>query len=293
MIIVKFQGALGNQMFEYAFLQRLKKEYPGNDIRGYIPHIKDFNGYEVENIFDLNIPKAHPLTIAKLSNIYPDNAPLSAIFKPIRSYKWIMYGGKSSHLRVDDNTYYYPEVFNLNPLKSYFLDGVWANAKYLEGIEDEIKKAFVFPNNRGSKNDEYLRQINSSESVCIHVRRNEYVKMGLSVASDQYYQKAISYISKMVPNPSFFIFSDDHEYCRKLFDGKIKYTIVEGNTSDKSFRDMELMSYCKHNIIANSTFSFWGAYLNSNNNKIVIAPNVSWGNLRCPFVCSDWILFDI
>lgn len=293
MFIVKFQGALGNQMFEYAFMKRMEKEYPGNKILGYVPTIHDFNGYELEKIFNVSIPKANIWSVAKLSNYYPNNAPLTHVFSLWRKYKWIFYGGKESHIMEDDNTFYYKEIFELNPLKSYFLDGVWANSQYSNGIEEELKKAFVFPDNRGNNNNEYLNMINYSESVCVHVRRNEYVKMGLSVVTDDYYKNAIKLIQEKVSNPRFFVFSDDHQYCQQLFDGMIDYTLVQGNKKENSFRDMELMSCCKHNIIANSTFSFWGAFLNSNPNKIVITPNISWGNLKCPYKCKDWIEIEI
>ena len=98
-----------------------------------------------------------------------------------------------------------------------------------------------------------------------------------------------------IKNPKFFVFSNDHDFCRKLFDGRIKYEIVDGNIEKDSFRDMQLMSNCKHNIIANSTFSFWGAYLNKNPEKIVIAPNLGVGvtEHNVPFACPEWIKIDV
>lgn len=293
MIVVKFQGALGNQMFEYAFMRKLEVVYKGCDIYAHIPKIKDFNGYEIENVFPVSIKKAPKGVTAKLSDFYPVDRKIDKVieffFKIRRNYA----GSKESYLRQDDNTAFYPSVYELNALKSYYMDGVWANAHYLEGIDDIIRKDFVFSNDRGEKNQEYMDEIDSCESVCIHVRRNEYVSMGLSVVSDNYYKSAVEFIKTKVVNPKFYVFSDDHDYCKDLFDGLIEYTLVEGNIKENSYRDMELMSHCKHNIIANSTFSFWGAYLNSNINKIVIAPNMTWGNLRFPFACDDWTILDV
>ena len=294
MFVVKFQGALGNQMFEYAFFKKLEKIYGKNQILGYIPTIRDFNGYELENVFpNISIPKASSMRVACLSNDYPDNAPLSKLMKFLFKIQMIKRGPKLSHIKEDDNSCYYKEVFELNPLYSYLLDGVWANSQYLAGVESEIMNAFIFPDGLSDRNLNYKNEIICSNSVGLHVRRNEYVSMGLSVASDNYYRNAVHFMIEHVNNPKFFVFSDDHNYCRKLFDGMINYTLIEGNTKENSFRDMELMSYCKHNVIANSTFSFWGAYLNKNKEKVVIAPNISYGQLRCPFACENWIIMDV
>lgn len=294
MFIVKFQGALGNQMFEYVFFKKLEKIYGKNQVVGYIPLIRDFNGYELERIFPkISMPKASSFQVACLSNDYPGTAPLSKLMKSFFKFKMITQGPKLSHIKEDDNTCYYKEVFELSPLYSYFLDGVWANSHYLEGMESEIMNAFVFPDGLSEKNLNYKEQIINSNSVGLHVRRNEYVSLGLSVASDNYYRNAVNYMMEHVSNPKFFVFSDDHNYCRQLFSGMINYTIIEGNTKENSFRDMELMSYCKHNVIANSTFSFWGAYLNRNEEKIVIAPNISYGNLKCPFACDNWYIMAV
>ena len=294
MFIVKFQGALGNQMFEYSFLKKLEKTYGKNLVLGYVPSIKDFNGYELEKVFpNINIRKATAFQVATVANVYPDIAPFSKLMKSFLKIKHVTRGPKSSHIKVDDNTCYYKEVFELNPLYSYFLDGVWANSCYLKGIESEIINTFIFPDGLSEKNLNYKNQIMSSNSISLHVRRNEYVSMGLSVASDYYYRNAVKYMMEHISEPRFFVFSDDHNYCKKLFDGMINYTMIEGNTKENSFRDMELMSYCKHNVIANSTFSFWGAFLNKNKNKIVINPNISWGDLRCPYTCENWITMKI
>ena len=294
MFIIKFQGALGNQMFEYAFLKKMQMEYPGCDFEAHIPNIKDFNGFELERVFNhIKLQRSRVRQVEILSHDYPDAGRCYGLMNILYKIRRIFNGPKSTHLRQDDNTFFYPQVFNLNPLQSYYLEGVWANAKYLEGIEEILRNSFVFSENRGEKNDRYLKEINQSNSVCIHVRRNEYVKMGLSVVSDDYYSRAVRYMLKNIEKPKFFVFSDDHEYCKELFNGMIEYTLVEGNTKENSFRDMELMSHCRHNIIANSTFSFWGAFLNENPEKIVIAPNITWGKLRCPFACEDWMIMEV
>ena len=89
--------------------------------------------------------------------------------------------------------------------------------------------------------------------------------------------------------PFFFVFTDDIEYAEKLFYDTSKFIIVKGNSGRNSYRDMQLMSLCRHNITANSTFSFWGAYLNRNNDKIVVAPDIPFSGTKNPFICDDWI----
>ena len=292
MFIIKFQGALGNQMFEYAFYKKMQQIYPDNIIKGYIGHIPDFNGFELERVFGLKIEQATWSQVARLANNYPQEAPLSALLNYTCKFRQIKYGLKKSHIKEDDNTAYYPQVFDLNPLESYYLDGVWANARYIEDIRNELINDFIFLHALEGKNLEMANKMENENSICIHVRRNEYVSMGLTVTSDNYYKNAVNRIKEQVSNPVFYVFSDDHEYCKKLFADMIPFTIVEGNTKEYSYRDMQLMTHCKHNIIANSTFSFWGAFLGRNSDKIVIAPNVSWGNMKHSFACDSWPILD-
>lgn len=292
MLIVKFQGALGNQMFEYALLKRLEKVYPDSNIKAHIGNIKDFNGYELDRVFGLEVDRADWKQVAILSNDYPAEAPMNKLMNKFCRFGQIKNGGKESHMKQDDNTAYYNQLFTLNPLRSYYLDGVWANSMYIEEIRDELIHTFQFCTQLEGINLKISEDMKNENSVCIHVRRNEYVSMGLTVTSDNYYKKAIDIMKNKIDNPSFYIFSDDHEYCRKLFSGLIDYKLVEGNKGENSYKDMQLMTFCKHNIIANSTFSFWGAYLNNYSEKLVIAPNISWGNMKHPFARSSWMVID-
>lgn len=292
MFIVKFQGALGNQMFEYAFMKRLEKAYPDNIIKAHIETIKDFNGYELDKVFGINLENSTWKQVARLSYNYPTDAPASKLINILCKVHQFRFGYKDSHIKQDDNTAYYQEIFQLNPLKSYYLDGVWANSNYIETIREELLSDFKFINPLEGENKSFSQKMRSENSVCIHVRRNEYVTMGLSVTSENYYHQAIEIIKSKILNPTFYIFSDDHEYCKKLFSNLIDFTLITGNSGRNSYKDMQLMNFCKHNIIANSTFSFWGAYLSNYTNKIVITPNISWGNMKHPFACKNWLTLD-
>lgn len=113
-------------------------------------------------------------------------------------------------------------------------------------------------------------------AISVHVRRTDYVNSGRFNLTQGYYTRAMEYIAKIVENPHFYIFSDDINWVEKNMEFNYPHTFVKGNMEQDSYIDMWLMSQCKHNIIANSTFSWWGAWLNNNPEKIVIAPNV-WG----------------
>ena len=131
--------------------------------------------------------------------------------------------------------------------------------------------------------------IEESKSISIHVRRGDYVKAGIETTDLSFYQQAIDIIKSKVTNPKFFIFTDDIEFSKSLFKNA-EFIYIEGNNGKDSYRDMQLMSLCKHNITANSSFSFWGAFLNKNLEKIVISPNLPFTGCECPFVCPDWIV---
>ena len=139
-----------------------------------------------------------------------------------------------------------------------------------------MQKKICFPESSNPKNIEILKEIDNTQSVSLHIRRKDYLtvadgKRYMGICTDEYYQSAINYINEHVQNPVFYIFSDDVEFARENFKEKNMH-IVDWNTGKDSLYDMQLMSRCKHNICANSTFSLWGARLNKNAGKLVIRP---------------------
>ncbi len=148
-----------------------------------------------------------------------------------------------------------------------------------EDYEDEIAKIFTFPPFQNPKNVALAQELAAQNSVSIHVRLGDYIRIKYPTLSHSYYYtNAINYIKKHVKNPKFYIFTNDPKNLNKYLKLDIPHTVVTWNTGKNSFRDMQLMSLCKHNIIANSTFSWWAAFLNANPDKIVISPDVwlSW-----------------
>jgi len=157
------------------------------------------------------------------------------------------------------------------------------NADHPERIEDIIREDFQIQSPIENKNKVYLTKIENTESVSIHLRGRDYIKkpetLRLHLTCDHsYYERCLAYINDKIIAPHIFIFSDDPEWAKSFLQIKQPCTFVGGNSWNKtSYEDMRLMSLCKHNIIANSTFSWWGAWLNQNYNKIVIAPK-RWFN---------------
>jgi hypothetical protein len=159
------------------------------------------------------------------------------------------------------------------------IDGYWQTENYLIDIKDTILNDFQLKLPLRNELKEIALKISDSNSVSIHIRRGDYAQDKKTNAhhgtcSLEYYQEAIKLITEKIQNPIFYIFSDDIEWVKENL--KINYPKyhVEGN---KGFEDMELMKNCKHNIIANSSFSWWAAWLNTNKEKIIIAPK-NWLN---------------
>ena len=170
--------------------------------------------------------------------------------------------------------------FNKNMLSvgsHTYLDGFWQTEKYFKNNQKIIRTDFTFTTNLDERNQNLAAKIILGESVSIHFRRGDYLsQLSASaihqVCSLEFYKKAVELILQKVSNPHFFIFSDDIEWVKNNFIIASQHTFVDNNKDAMSFCDLKLMSLCKHNIIANSSFSWWGAWLNCNSSKIVISP---------------------
>ena len=175
----------------------------------------------------------------------------------------------------------------LKPSRSTIYEGYWQSYKYYNGLEEKIRRCFTFKTELLSdRTRELARRINDINSISVHVRRGDYLNQnGMNfVMPIAYYKNAIHYINSHVDNPQYVIFSDDIEWTIKelaLNDA----IFVDWNKGKDSWQDMYLTSQCKHNIIANSSFSWWGAWLNKNTDKIVYAPFY-----KGEFTPSNWIV---
>lgn len=273
MIIVKIMGGLGNQMFQYAIAKSIAVRNKDN-------FKLDISFYSKQTLrkYELNLLDIDEVLVNKKSFF-------SKVTSKFRFLTKIYYMERKI-AEYDSN------VFNK---KNVILDGYWQNEKYFKDIRGKILQDFTPVSSLSNKANYYLNSIKNSNSVSVHVRRADYIEnintnANHGVCGLSYYKKAFKYLNNKTDNVTFFIFSDDISWCKKVFRFLERKVFVEDTKS--TIDDLELMKNCKHNIIANSTFSWWGAWLNQNEEKIVIAPKKwfvkkEWKN-KNP-ACENWI----
>ena len=252
---IVFNGGLGNQMFQYAFYLRMKRKYP---LSLFLFDIKlaqgCHNGYELDKIFKIN-----SLSKAKLYRKLKKRFPKTM---------------STCHTMIQEHSIEYDlRLLKTMPFLTRY-NGFWQSEKYFSPVDKLVRKSFTFRDELLSdRTKDEASKLKSINSIAVHVRRGDYVRNAdyYGLCSEAYYAKAIDFMRERVSNPMFVFFSDDVEWVKSHIpcDGA-KY--VTWNKGADSWQDMYLMSCCKHNIIANSSFSWWGAWLNSNADKIVIAP---------------------
>lgn len=291
MIIIKICSGLGNQMFQYAFLLAMKKRFPKEKIvyddTTYIFH-DVHHGFELSKYFNLDTPK---LKWENYRKIYPFCYTViqhewtkkiykkSGIFKAGISKLDNVFGEKVVHHKDKKVYQYTPEVFDIsNQDKTILYEGYWQNINYYLGMEKELREVFDFTTMmKLSEGEERLLElIENSEAVGIHVRRGDYINNpAFDLCNKEYFQKAIDYLTGQKKRLKLFFFTDDRAYVEEVYK---EYNPCVINHPENSGLDMYLMSRCKHNIIANSSYSFWAAYLNSNEDKVVVAPKYVYRN---------------
>ena len=286
MIITRISGGLGNQMFQYAIAKSIAEKnndefkldisfYPKQTLRKYELNLFNIN----ENIAtqkECNGLRGKEKLIYKIKNrfSFKINRPKSYIFESLEQI-----------------TIFQEEIYNL--LGDIYLDGFWQNENYFKNIRDEIIKNFIPKNSIGMEAKKYLEDIKSTQSVSIHIRRGDYIANQHTnsihgTCDVGYYKKAIAYIDERITNPCFYIFSDDMSWCKENFDFLKNKVFLDDTKS--TIDDLELMKNCKHNIVANSTFSWWAAWLNENNKKITIAPKIWFAsNNTNTLALKEWI----
>lgn len=287
MKVVRVIGGLGNQMFQYAFCLALKRHFPDEKIKmdsslfnGYYVH----NGYELDRVFSISFPKASFFDLCKVT-------------VPTYHYKLAYHARqhftrRSEYLEKGFSNY---DTGVFQTIGNTYYQGYWQNEAYFHELHNELAKNFTFAPITDPVNSELLQRITSTDSVSIHIRRGDFLNVSAykGICDLSYYKSAITYIMNKVSHPVFFIFSNDIEWCKANIVPLIKdcrYNIVTGNNGAKAYIDMQLMSKCTHQIIANSTFSWWSAYLNAHQNKLIIAPKL-WTNLPSGKIqLDDWTL---
>jgi len=177
-------------------------------------------------------------------------------------------------------------------LRDKYISGYFQTDLYFRDIAEKIKSDIHFDNIDDYEILKFKNKMHLIESVSIHVRLTDYLKhpdVYGHICTPDYYMRAIDLIKEKVSNPVFFLFSDDVDGAQNLFKD-VKMYPIDINHGEKSYLDMYLMSQCKYHIVANSSFSWWGAWLGQNSDKIVIAPKIWANNAEMPDVCpKEWI----
>lgn len=272
MIIVKLIGGLGNQIFQYALGRHLA-------MRNNTELKLDITGFREYKLHRYSL--SHFNIIENLAT--EEEVTRFQKYKRRQGRKWFLY----NKFIADKNKYVQERQFHFDPhilaIKGdAYLDGFWQTEKYFKDIEDFIRKEVIVKTPPSGKDAEVAREIAATASVMMHIRRGDYVSNQATndyhgTCGPDYYRKAAALIAEKVSDPHFFIFSDDHRWVKENIILDYPVTYVDYNNADKNYEDLRLMSLCKHAVIANSSFGWWGAWLSQNPNKIVIGPT-KWFN---------------
>jgi len=282
-IIVSLTGGLGNQMFQYAVGRHLAEK---NSTLLKL----DLSGFEAYKLrrYALHCFKIweHIATMEEISTFKRKRVSRTAKLLSKIGTRWVGLSSATSDF-YQDAIVLKERGFSFDPSimeakGNIYLEGYWQSEKYFSAIRDILLREFTFKYEQDAKSREIAEQIQKTESVSLHIRRGDYVHDPLTnkahgLCSFEYYQKAVNYITQKIPNCHFYIFSDDRAWVCENFKLDYPVTMVDHNNASTNYEDLRLMSLCRHSIIANSSFSWWGAWLNSNPEKIVVSPE-RWFN---------------
>jgi hypothetical protein len=271
-------GGIGNQMFQYAAARRLAHVHN-------VPLKLDLNWFDD---CKADSPRPYELHVYAITALFASKEEIRGLTMsdasrwrslfmrfagPANPYRWRAYV-RERHFHFD------PDILKLQD--DVYLDGYWQSEKYFKDIEDIIRQEFTVKGEPDARNRQTADMIKGSEAVSIHVRRGDYVTNPSTgkyhgICSLDYYRKAMAMIASRVKDSQFIAFSDDPAWVKDNLTSVYPLTCIDFNGPDRANMDMHLMSLCKHHIIANSSFSWWGAWLCTNPDKIIIAPK-KWFN---------------
>lgn len=292
MIVVRFTSGLGNQMFQYNLYSFLKERYPETEVRADITWFytdDEHHGFELRRIFE-NVPGSEfSLTEASASEIYSTSGQIPTpvkgfLARPVRYLlgpvnRKLREAGKCERCGITYNqlekSIDHDTVCNLDISRNIYIFGFFIEEAYYRDRIPALRRELVFPPMTG-ENADIAHRMEEENSVSIHVRRGDYLSQtysGRFLCLDRdYYEPAVAAVKEHIKDPVYYIFSEDADYVREAFDWLPDKTIVDINKGTDSFRDMQLMTKCKANIIANSTFSQWASILNENPGHITVYP---------------------
>jgi len=265
MIVVRLIGGLGNQLFQYAAARRLAHKH--NTVLKL--DITPFEKYK------LHAYSLHPF------NIQENLATREDIerFNPDSKFKMLV--RRITGRPCVGNVFYASDfVFEsgiLSAPDNIYMIGYWQSEKYFEEIKEIVSNELTVKSPQEGKDREVAARISDVESVSLHIRRTDYVtdptaSQRYGICGIDHYKRCVEYLAERVASPHFFVFSDDMAWAEENLKMPFPVTFVGHNDAARNYEDLRLMSQCRHNIIANSSFSWWGAWLNRNPGKIVLAP---------------------
>lgn len=270
MIIIKVMGGLGNQLQQYALYRKFVRS--GKEARLDLSWFSDSK------------EQGTVLARRELELAYFDRL-VYEVCTPEEKADLVGRDDLSGKLRrkllpftvhcFEESRMYHKELLTF---ENMYISGYFACEKYYADILYDLREKIQFPPSNNPLNREMAGKMQNGNSVSLHIRRGDYldkenVATFGNICTDAYYEEAVSLIKEEIPDAHFYVFSDDIPYVKTKYCGG-DYTIVDINHGRDSFYDIWLMSNCKHNICANSTFSFWGARLNPNENKVMIRPTI-------------------
>lgn len=280
MRLIKMTGGLGNQMFIYALYISMKQRGLNacidlSDMMHYHVH----HGYEMHRVFGL------PRTELVLNQGF--KKVIEFLF-----FKTIIERKQGGRLEPYFGKHFWPLVY---------YKGFYQNERYFADCKDEVRRLFTF--NMAEANEQSVQMAAQIENdpcaVSLHVRRGDYLlpkhfKHSGCVCTLNYYRRAIAEVLKRMPNARFYVFSDGMDWVKENLDLPANTVYVTHNTGADSWQDMMLMSHCRHNVICNSTFSWWGAWLNAHSDKQVFCPDHWTANdPASAFVPNDWVQISV
>ena len=288
-IITRLQGGLGNQLYQYAVGRSLALRLQRPlfiDARTILPDMPARH-------FDLGAFKIEAELVTGLSAFCTRwvgsnrmGRLVNTAFPPARSYRYIR----------DRQEGFDGAIFSQHD-GPIVLHGYWQSYRYFEEIAEWLRRDLTFRRAPSAENSSFIRQIESCASVCVHVRRGDYVtspviSRSLGTCGIPYYQAAALFLASRVMNPKFFVFSDDPEWAQDNLELPGQMVAIKHNLGTVDVEDLRLMQHCKHFIIANSSFSWWGAWLSVAPGKTVIAPSQWFRQDRSPSedrIPSSWV----
>ena len=300
MIIVRLSDGLGNQMFQYATAKALAVQN-NTDV------IFDMSWYEINkhrgrrlyelDVFALSCPKINQ--VSKFGNFFLKNLHFTRnIYRYCARHRIMTMLNRNEGVFIKEKFLRYDTtVAQQAKEKNVYLQGYWQSENYFAGIREILLQDFQFRTALTGKNAETSQQIyNAPNPVALHIRRGDYLGTNYACCTLEYYQSAIRYLVGHLGEIQLFVFSNDIQWAMENLKTDQEMYFVGQNSEEKGYEDMRLMSLCHHHIIANSSFSWWGAWLSQYEEKIVIAPGqwlVKNTEEYCDIVPVDWIKIQV